>query len=288
MTLTKKIGLKSNHNNAPPAASPQLPIATSNQSRPVLPVAIELTSNTNVLADIDEKIECTNCLNKKTHGMDNIVNAQPAMPQASKSKLHSIMRIIPTLSVGIESNINSDSGERPNTGQKTGFLDLPLELRAMIYNHALAVDNDTYEVAHFTCSSWSEIEHRHNFHRVTNIKPNHLALLTVNHQVAVEVKANVLLKGFKFTSTYALDNFLFCEEYEVQRLMITNFNVLCKAKEIVVIVGKRPFSRAVGDHCIQLYDTMAELLPRPLDLEFVDAENSDRRIMLVCILFACT
>ena len=286
MARTKKIGLKSTHNIARPAASPQLPIATSNQSRPALPVAIELTSNTKVLAKTDEKSESTSCLNKKTHGMDSIVNAQFTMPQAGKSKARSIIATILTLSVGIGSN--SNSGEISSAGQKTSFLDLPLELRAMIYKHALAVDNDTYEVAHVACSGWSEIEHRHNFHRVTNIKPNHFALLTVNHQVANEVKATVPAKSFKFTSTYALDNFLFCEEHEVLRLMMANFNVLCKASRIVVIVGKRPFSSAICDHCVQLYDTMTELLPKPLDLEFVDAENSDQRIELVCILFACT
>ena len=69
--------------------------------------------------------------------------------------------------------------------------------------------------------------------------------------------------------------------------MITNFNILCKAKKIVVIVGKRPFSPTVRDHCIQLYDTMTELLPKPLHLVFV-AENTGQSIELVCILFACT
>ncbi|KAH0283299.1 hypothetical protein KCU62_g9124, partial [Aureobasidium sp. EXF-3399] len=162
---------------------------------------------------------------------------------------------------------NSNSAEKSNTGQKTEFLDLPLELRAMIYNHALAVDNDTYE-------------DRQNSHRVTNIKPDHFALLTVNHQVANEVKANVTARSFKFTSTYALDNFLFCEKHEVLHLMMANFNVLCKASRIVVVVGKRPFSRAVRDHCVQVYDTMTELLSKLLDFEFVDAGNSDQRIML--------
>ncbi|KEQ68829.1 hypothetical protein M436DRAFT_67748 [Aureobasidium namibiae CBS 147.97] len=166
---------------------------------------------------------------------------------------------------------NSNSAEKSNTGQKTEFLDLPLELRAMIYNHALAVDNDTYEVAHIACS-----------YRLLKL-PDHFALLTVNHQVANEVKANVTARSFKFTSTYALDNFLFCEKHEVLHLMMANFNVLCKASRIVVVVGKRPFSRAVRDHCVQVYDTMTELLSKLLDFEFVDAGNSDQRIMLATL-----
>jgi len=277
MARTKKIGLKSNHSNAPPAASRQ-------------PVAIDIARDCSELPDPAQKTEPpvhldTTVRMNKTYRKDEDVNAQSIMPQAGKFKAQFVAGIRLTLSVDIGSN--SNPGEVFTTGQKTGFLDLPLELRAMIYNYVLVVDNDTYEVAHFTCSSWSEIEHRHNFHRVTNIKHNHFALLTINHQIVAEVKASVPAKSFNFTSTYALDNFLFCEEHEVPRLMMANFNVLCKAKEIVVIVGKKPFSRAVGDHCIQLYDTMTELLPKPLHLVFV-AENTGQSIELVCILFACT
>lgn len=280
MARTKKIGLKSKHITAPPPASPPSSTASSNfRSRLAMPVVIQLTSNTNKLRNIGQKTESVSHLNKNTDRMDTVINAQLALDKPSKFNARYIVEIILTLSVAIAST--SKSGEMTSKGQKIGFLHLPFELRTQIYNYVLAVEEDTYKIECAPYTSCSEWQARQNAYKVTNINTNHFALAAVNKQISAEVKAHACNdKHFKFASTYALDAFLLTEEDGDLRIITANVDILSKASKGEVVVGKRPFSRTVREHCVELFETLTELLPTPVEVEYVDTEGDSQTIIL--------
>lgn len=284
MARTKKIGLVSKQIDAPPTASRQHSYAPSNiQAKPTLAIAIETTRDCSEQPDASENIESATCFNamtheRKTQSEGKAVKVQPTMPQASTFTQRSPFDIILTLSSGIRST--SSSGETSWEAQKTSLLDLPLELRTIIYNHVLAVDGNTYQIKHAHCTKLSEMQHRQNAHQVININPNHFALAAVNKQISEEVKASVPAKEFRFASTYALDNFLLTEKHGDLRIIMANLDILSQASKIEVVVGKRPFSRTVREHCVELFEMLAELLPIPVEVEFVDTEGDSQTMVL--------
>lgn len=280
MARTKKIGLESKHITAQPPATPQSStVSLDLESRPALPKDIQSTSNTTKLAHTGQKTEFVSRLNKNTNRMVTDINAQLALKKHSKSNTCSILGNIPTLSVAIQPT--NDSGEMRSNGQRIGFLHLPIELRANIYNHVLAIEENTYKIECAPYTSCSEWQARQNAYKVTNININHFALAAVNKQISAEVKAHVRdHKIFRFASTYALDSFLLTEEHGDLRIIMANVDILSKASKIEVIVGKRPFSCTVREHCVELFEMLTELLPVPLDVEFVDTEGDGKTITL--------
>lgn len=267
MARTKKIGLKS----APSASQP---------------IALDTTGKTTVPARCFDTMT-----DKKICRGDTTIETEPSVPQTGKFNAHSDIEIMLILSLAIESA--RPSKEMSNMSRQTNLLDLPLEIRTMIYNYVLAVDENTYEIDHAHYTTQSEWQRRHNVHRVTNIDPNHLALSTVNRQISNEIKANITAPCFRFASVSALDNFLFCEEHDDQnddandhpdenlRLNMTYLNILYKASKVEVIVGQRPFSRSTRAQFVLVYEMLSNLLPKPLTLQLITAESGDESLELV-------
>lgn len=270
MARTKKIGLKSNHGSTQPAASRQpskFSGCASHTSVMTLSVVIESISNiTKTSARRSSEVV------KQTKA----VIAQPIMDIAGKSSTHLWIELRLTLSIAFEPT--NTSNERPSTGQKIRLLDLPIEVRVMIYTHVLALADNACEVKHYT--RLSKCQRRRNAYKVSNIEHYHFAITSVNQQISNEIKAHVPAQSLRFASTSALDDFLLCGADEV-RLIMLNLNVLYKAKAVEVMIKKRPVPRPIREHCAWLYETLAYLLPEPLTIELVSEESSDERFKLV-------
>jgi len=179
----------------------------------------------------------------------------------------------------MEATTHSD--EHATTTNKTGLLDLPLEIRVKIYDEVLAVDNNTYEIEGKSSSRWSRYR---NFYRVTNIDDHHLAILAVNHQTRAEVKALVPSKILRFMTIRAFDYFLLArdDDYDAT-LKAPELGLLHAAKKVQIVVGKRPFSRHVRRRWDEIRYILAELLPEFPRIEPIDDEGNDVGVKAVCM-----
>ena len=184
---------------------------------------------------------------------------------------------MPILSLAIEATT-----ERASTTNKTGLLDLPLEIRVKFYDELLAVDNDTYEIEGKSSSRW----HRYrDFYRVTNIRDHHLAILAVNRQTRAEIKALVPSKILRFKTIRAFDYFLLDRgDYDVDaKLKAPELELLHAAQKVQIVVGKRPYSRHVRRYWDEMRYILAELLPEFPRIEPIDDEGNDVGVKAVCM-----
>ena len=217
--------------------------------------------------------------NKKKADEDKATAAEPTLPQPSKTLAHHPIDLILILSLAIEATTHSD--EHAITIDKTGLLDLPLEIRVKIYDEVLAIDNDTYEIEGKSSSRWSRYT---DFYRVTNINDHHLAILAVNRQTRAEVRALVPSKILRFMSIRAFDYFLLDREDDDEKLKALELELLHAAKKVQIVVGKRPHSRQVRRRWDEIRYILAELLPESPRIELVDDEGNDVGVKRVCIL----
>lgn len=215
---------------------------------------------------------------KKPIRKDNSIIAHPAVSSQS-SILSSCASCASSLTPSAGIDVVEIVETVPGAHKTTSLLDLPLEIRARIYKHVLALDEYALEVKHYT--SLSKCQRRHISYVVSNINHYHFAITAVSHQISNEIKANVPAQSLKFASTSALDDFLLCEKAGEVSLMMGNLNVLYKDERVEVMVKKRPVSPSVREHCAWLYETLADLLPKFLTIELVSEETSDERFKIV-------
>lgn len=198
-----------------------------------------------------------------------------------KGKSSTRVRVELVLTIPAANKSITTSNEHASTADKTGLLDtLPLEIRGMIYENVLAVDDDTYEIEGISSCRRTRYE---NIYRVTNVERHHLAILAVNKQIRAEVKALIPSKTLRFKNTRAFDYFIFDREDDDEKLKMPELKLLYSAKEVQIVVGKRT-SGHVRRRWARIRYSLTELLPQPPSVELVDAEGNDMSAKYVCII----
>lgn len=172
----------------------------------------------------------------------------------------------------------------PQAHTTTGFLDMPLEVRVMIYDMLLSIEDNVYEIKHFPSTPIRAFWYRDNVHKVSDIGPHHLALTAVNKQIREDIKTNLPTKDFRFIGTEALLNFVFNKGTPHPRAV--NVELLDKAAKVQVVLGSESSPHRFDIHWEPL-KYMVWHLDKPLAVEFVTVEGSDDGVEVVCGKIAC-
>lgn len=205
----------------------------------------------------------------KTVGAQPAASGQPSTLRDCASYTASLM-----LCPGTQMPDIDDKDFRTN--KPTGFLDLPLEIRVIIYKFAMSTNDNVYEIAK---SLWPAGTAKEHAHLVTNIEPNHLALFGVTHGIRTEIKAYLPNKDFRFPGTCSLERLLLGEGGT--RHSATKLNLLDKTSKVQVALGSEERPERVHVHWDAL-GWMVYALPKPLALEFIPTESSDESMKAVC------
>ena len=215
---------------------------------------------------------------KKIVRTDEVADAQSAASrQLSKfiGRASYTAPLTPSTGIGMTNYVENE----PRADRTTDFLDLPIEIRVMIYNMVLSTKGNVYEITHVSPTPWIITEWRDNFHKVSDIPTHHLALSAVNKQIRQDIKANLPDKDFRFIGTWALASFLF--KSGTVRPSDVRLDLLEKASKVEVTLGSEK-----SPHCIKYHwkplEWMTWRLIKPLAVEFIPAEGSDEEMKAVC------
>jgi hypothetical protein len=200
--------------------------------------------------------------NKARNG--KTVGAQPTSRQPSKLSARPTHEVIPTMSVGKK---KTPREQKPShSGETFHFLDLPLEIRVMIYTHVLSTKNKDGKTNIYKIEEHGD---RNNF-QLKNFGWNHTALLAVNRQVREEVQTCCDLEmAFKFRSTMALRQFVYDGEYYYPELSELKINMLHAATKVEVMVGGKEQSKWTKYRPVQPLRDVAHRLSMTLTVDFI-------------------
>jgi hypothetical protein len=221
---------------------------------------------------------------KKKARNGKTVGAQSTSRQTSKFSARPTHELIPTMSVGKKKAPNHQ--QPPGTSKKIQLLDLPLEIRVLIYGHVLATKDKDGQTNVFEIEEYGDRKQLQQYVRRNNFQPknfgwNHTALLAVNRQVREEVQTYCDLKmAFKFRSTMALKQFILDGEYYFYDFSPVKINMLHAATKIEVMVGGDEPSKCKNYRPVEpLTDIGCALsVPSsvPLAIEFTVKQSTDQ------------
>jgi hypothetical protein len=179
----------------------------------------------------------------------------------------------------------------PGTSKKIQLLDLPLEIRVLIYGHVLSTKDkhgttNIYEIEeHGDHKQLQQYERQNNFQPM-NFTWNHTALLAVNRQVREEAQTYCDLKmAFKFSSTMALRQFIYDGEYYSYDFSPVKINMLHAATKIEVVIGGREQSKRKNYRPLESLEDVVDALSVPLTVEFVATQSTNQVTNKRCIRF---
>jgi hypothetical protein len=220
--------------------------------------------------------------NKARNG--KTVGAQSTSRQPSKFNACPTHEVKLTMSVGKK---KTSSVQKPShSGEDFHLLDLPLEIRVMIYTHALSTKDKDGKTNIYEIDEHGGRKLRRNNFRPKNFGWNHTALLAVNRQMREEVRTYCDLKmAFKFCSTMAFSKFIWDGSCKYPKLSKLKVNMLHAATKIEVVIGGSEQSKWKNYRPVESLQDVVDGLSVPLTVEFVAKQSIHQVTNKRCIRF---